>query len=153
MNKHTIADSEPGRGGIILLAGLALTRVSNISPALALMWLLVASSANVMASQLPDPLQAGWQGEPVCERLHEDDRQRVLRCTFPPGVGHERHFHSPNFGYAIAGGRMRITDEKGVREVELPTNSSFNSAGVAWHKVLNIGETTVVYLIVEQKEE
>jgi len=151
MNRHTIAENETSRAEIMCLAGRALSRVSNIFPALAFAWLLAASSANVMASQLPDPLQAGWQGEPVCERLHEDDQQRVLRCTFPPGVGHERHFHSPNFGYAIAGGRMRITDEKGVREVDLPTNSSFNSAGVAWHEVINIGETTVVYLIFESK--
>ena len=30
------------------------------------------------ASELPGPLQAGWQGQPVCERLHEDDQQRIL---------------------------------------------------------------------------
>lgn len=101
--------------------------------------------------RLPDPFEAGWQGEPVCERLHEDQRQRILRCTFAPDVGHERHFHRPHFGYALAGGRMRITDESGSREVELPTASSFSSSGVGWHEVLNIGETTVVYLIVEVK--
>jgi quercetin dioxygenase-like cupin family protein len=100
---------------------------------------------------LPDPLEAGWQGNPVCERLHEDETNRVLRCTFAPGVGHERHFHSPHFGYALAGGRMRITDEKGTREVDLPTGSSFNSDGVAWHEILNVGDTTVEYLIVEDK--
>jgi hypothetical protein len=66
-------------------------------------------------------------------------------------VGHERHFHTPHFGYALAGGRMRLTNENGVREVDLPTGSSFNSDGVAWHEVLNIGNTTVVFLIVEQK--
>ena len=100
---------------------------------------------------LPDPLEAGWQGEPVCERLHEGRGQRVLRCTFPPGSGHERHFHVPHFGYAIAGGKMRITDERGVRDVELATGSHFHSEGVAWHEVLNIGDTTVIYLIVEQE--
>ena len=100
---------------------------------------------------LPDPLEAGRQGAPVCERLDEDDRQRVLRCTFAPGVGHERHFHAPHFGYAIAGGRMRITDETGVREVDLATASSFTSEGVDWHEVLNVGNTTVVYLIAEPK--
>jgi hypothetical protein len=100
---------------------------------------------------LPDPLQAGWQGKPVCEHLFENDRQRALRCTFPPGVGHERHFHRPHFGYALSGGLMRLTDENGVREVKLPADSSYNSDGVAWHEVLNVGETTVVYLIVEAK--
>ena len=46
---------------------------------------------------------------------------------------------------------MRITDESGEREVNLKTGSSFNGDGVAWHEVLNTGETTVVYLIFEVK--
>lgn len=103
------------------------------------------------APPLPGPLLAGWQGKPVCERVHEDDKQRILRCKFEPGVGHERHFHTPHFGYALTGGRMRITDERGVREVELPTGSSYTSPGVDWHEVLNVGNTTVTYLIVESK--
>jgi len=102
-------------------------------------------------STLPDPLEAGWNGAPVCEMLHEDLDNRILRCSFPPATGHERHYHDRNFGYAIAGGRMRITDAKGTREVDLATGSSFASDGVAWHEVLNIGETTVVYLIIEPK--
>lgn len=100
---------------------------------------------------LPDPLQAGWQGEAVCELLHEDSSQRILLCTFAPGVGHERHFHIAHFGYAIMGGRMQITDESGIREVDVPTGSNFTSDGVAWHEVLNVGETTGIYLIVERK--
>ena len=116
---------------------------------------LLASTAVVSASasqtELPDPLQAGWQGMPVCEKLHEDTEHRILRCTFAPGTGHERHFHSRHFGYAIAGGRMRITDADGAREVDLATGSSFASDGVDWHEVLNVGDSTVVYLIVEPK--
>lgn len=100
----------------------------------------------------PDPLQAGWKGRPVCERLLEDDRQRVLRCTFAPGVGHERHWHRPHFGYALSGGRMRIVESGGAREALLATGSTFTSPGVAWHAVLNIGDTTVQYLIVETKD-
>jgi quercetin dioxygenase-like cupin family protein len=98
---------------------------------------------------LPDPLEAGWNDAPVCERLHEDSDQRILRCTFPPGVGHERHFHARHFGYALSGGRMRITDANGTREVDLATGSSFTSPGVAWHEAVNVGDTTVTYLIVE----
>jgi quercetin dioxygenase-like cupin family protein len=100
---------------------------------------------------LPDPLAAGWHGVAVCERLHEDTRQRILRCSFPPAVGHERHYHAPHFGYALAGGRMQITDAKGTRVVDLATGSSFTSPGVAWHEVLNVGDTTVTYLLVEPK--
>lgn len=103
------------------------------------------------ASLLPDPLAAGWRGARVCERLREDETLRVLRCSFPPGVGHERHFHAAHWGYALAGGRMRIVDGRGAREIELATGSSFASPGVDWHEVENIGATTVVYLIVEPK--
>ena len=109
------------------------------------------SSCAAQGPQLPDPLAAGWQGRPVCEKLHEDASQRVLRCTFPPGVGHERHYHAPHFGYALSGGRMRLTSADGTREVELDTGSSYVSEGVDWHEVLNVGGTTVVYLIVEPR--
>lgn len=102
---------------------------------------------------LPDPLQAGWKGKPVCERLQEEDQKRVLLCTFAPGVGHERHWHRPHFGYALSGGRMRIVESRGVREASLATGRTFTSPGVAWHEVLNIGGTTVQYLIVEAKEK
>jgi len=112
---------------------------------------LAVVGARATQPELPDALEARWKGVPVCEQLHEDSDQRVLRCTFAPSVGHERHFHTRHFGYAIAGGRMRITDSGGTREVELATGSSFASDGVAWHEVVNIGDSTVVYLIIESK--
>ena len=120
--------------------------------AIGLTLIAVGTVACTVTPPLPDPLAAGWEGKPVCERLHKDSGQRILRCTFPPGVGHERHFHAPHFGYAITGGRMRITDEGGVREVDLHTGSGFSSDGVPWHEVLNIGDTTVIYLIVEREK-
>jgi uncharacterized protein (TIGR02246 family) len=124
--------------------------MSPQKPQLALALLALAAAAE--SSALPDPLAAGWQGKPVCERLHEDLEHRVLRCTFPPGVGHERHYHRAHFGYAVVGGRVRINDASGTREVDLSTGSSYTSDGVAAHDVLNIGNSTVVYLIVEPKD-
>ena len=117
-----------------------------IVPAITSVAMFIALSAS---AELPDPLAAGWEGKPVCEKLHEDEANRILRCTFPPGVGHERHFHARHFGYAISGGRARITDSNGTREVDLESGSSFASDGVEWHEVLNVGETTIIYLIVE----
>lgn len=46
---------------------------------------------------------------------------------------------------------MRITEANGTREADLKTGSHFTSDGTAWHEVVNIGETTVTYLIVEPK--
>ncbi len=108
------------------------------------------ATASGLAS-LPDPLAAGWQGKPVCEKLHDDVKQRILRCTFAPGVGHERHYHAPHFGYALVGGKARITDAGGTREVSFATGSSSSKADASWHEIVNIGDTTIVYLIVEPK--
>jgi len=130
----------------------ALTTLALLlAPALALGAPARSAATDGPEVPLPDPLAAGWRGAPVCERLREDASLRVLRCTFPPGGGHERHFHAPHFGYALAGGRVRITDARGTREVELETGSSFASDGVAWHEIENVGETTVAYLIVEPR--
>ncbi len=101
--------------------------------------------------QLPDPLQAGWEGQATCENMFENETNRILRCTFPPGIGHERHFHLPHFGYALSGGKMRITDATGSRDIDLEAGTNYFSEGVVWHEGLNIGTTTVQYLIVELK--
>ena len=69
-----------------------------------LLFLLFMSVAH--ADTLPDPLQAGWQGRPVCEKIHGTAQIRILRSTFPPGIGYE---------------------------------------------ALNIGDTTVAYLMIEPK--
>lgn len=100
---------------------------------------------------LPDALAAGWEGVPVCELQHETATHRILRCTFPPGIGHVRHFHPAHYGYALTGGTMRLTSEVGTQTANIEAGSGFSSEGVAWHEVVNVGETTVTYLIVEQR--
>ena len=100
---------------------------------------------------LPDPLQAGWNNESVCQVIEENETVRVLKCTFPPGVGHERHYHNPHFGYTLGGSTFRMKDTTGVREVEVLTGTDFYSEGTQWHEVLNIGDSTGVFLIVEPK--
>ncbi|NRD20873.1 cupin domain-containing protein [Winogradskyella eckloniae] len=100
---------------------------------------------------LPDPLEAGWNGQAVCQVLEENAELRVLKCTFEPGVGHEKHYHNPHFGYTLVGGKFRITDNSGTREVNVPTGYTFSKDSISSHEVLNIGETTSVYLIMEYK--
>jgi hypothetical protein len=103
------------------------------------------------STTLPDPLEAGWKGEPVCKLLEENDSVRILQCTFPPGVGHEKHYHPPHFAYAIRGSRFRLEDASGVRELEFPSGSNYYSQGIDWHTALNIGKDTAVVLIIEPK--
>jgi quercetin dioxygenase-like cupin family protein len=120
--------------------------------ALALAAALLAAAAPAPApAPLPDPLMAGWHGRKVCELLSERPEQRVLRCTFPPGVGHERHYHAPHWGYIIAGSTMRITSASGTVVRELKAGDSWWSDGVDWHEGLNVGQTTGQYLIVEPR--
>ena len=52
-------------------------------------------------ADLPHAFDAGWQGEKTCELLYETDSVRVGQCSFPPGVGHEKHFHNPHYGYLV----------------------------------------------------
>lgn len=113
--------------------------------------LLLIDCSSPTSSSLPDPLEAGWEGKSVCEVLEENENVRALKCTFPPGVGHEKHYHDAHFGYTIKGSTFRITDASGTREVNVPTGSSFYNERVEWHEVLNIGDSTAVFLILEHK--
>ncbi|WP_411893542.1 cupin domain-containing protein [Winogradskyella sp. A2] len=103
------------------------------------------------SSKLPDPLEAGWKGKKVCEVIENNDELRVLKCTFPPNVGHEKHYHNAHIGYTLSGGKFRITDTTGTREIDVPTGYTFSNNEVTWHEVLNIGESTAEFLIMEYK--
>lgn len=101
---------------------------------------------------LPNAFEAGWKGEKVCETLFENEQMRSARCTFPPGVGHERHFHPPHWGYIVEGTTMRITTEAGTTDRVLKSGTNWWSAGIVWHEAINIGTTTGVYIIIEPKQ-
>lgn|SRR5690554_4811530 len=100
---------------------------------------------------LPDPHEAGWKGEQICEVIFENEQQRVLRCTFPPGTGHEKHYHEPHFGYTVKGSTFRMISDNGTREVDVPSGSHFHNSEIIEHEVLNIGDSTAVFLIFEVK--
>jgi quercetin dioxygenase-like cupin family protein len=107
-----------------------------------------------LASETPDlphAFDAGWEGQKTCELLFEDDTVRVARCIFPPGIGHEKHYHNPHFGYVLEGGELRIADSNGKREVTTRTGGNWSTTEVTTHEALNIGDTTTSYLIVEPK--
>lgn len=110
------------------------------------------TSAAQLEPDLPHAFDAGWRGEPVCEVLHDTETVRIGRCSFPPGVGHEKHFHRPHFGYVLTGGTMRIEDADGVETVETRAGATWTSDETSIHEVVNVGDTTTSYLIVEPKE-
>lgn len=111
--------------------------------------LLITSCKSI--KKLPDPLEAGWKETKVCTVLKENDKIRTLKCIFPPGIGHEKHFHAAHFGYTITGSKFRITDKTGTREINVPTGYDFYNKKIEWHNVLNIGDSTAIFLIVEHK--
>jgi quercetin dioxygenase-like cupin family protein len=110
-----------------------------------------ASDQTTEQSDLPTAFVAGWKGEKVCEPLFENEGMRAARCTFPPGIGHERHFHRPHFGYIVSGATMRMTDASGTHDRVLQTGATWWSDGIAWHEGVNISDTTGIYIIVEPK--
>jgi quercetin dioxygenase-like cupin family protein len=98
---------------------------------------------------LPHAFDAGWKGQKTCAVLFEDAGMRVARCEFPPGVGHEKHYHNPHFGYVLEGGTLRIVDGEGERVVTTEADGSWSTTAVTVHEATNIGDTTTSYLIVE----
>jgi len=101
---------------------------------------------------LPEAFDAGWKGEKTCELLYETDEVRVGRCTFPLGIGHEKHFHYPHFGYVLDGGVLSITDDQGqIQERQTITDTSWSTTEITVHSAINVGDTTTRYLIIEPK--
>ena len=90
-------------------------------------------------------------GYNYCQVLVDNENVRTLKCSFPPGVGHERYHHAPHFAYTLAGSRFRITDAGGVRKVDVPTGYHYYKPGIDWHKALNTGDSTAIFMIVEPK--
>jgi quercetin dioxygenase-like cupin family protein len=121
---------------------------SVLTAILTLSAVLVSSSARAAE---PDALAVEWQGQKPCERLHEDDQIRILRCTFAPGAMHVRHSHPAAFTYVLSGGKNQIVDAAGVRVVERETGANSVGSAVPWHETTNVGDTTLMFLVVEMK--
>ncbi len=119
----------------------------------ALLLVAACASASAQVTPLPMALCAGWEGERTCELLNEDAQVRILRCTFPPGVGHQLHYHPPHFGYVLSGDSvMRISTPDGaVVDRPVRAGSTFSNNSEVVHEPVNVGDETTTYLIVEKK--
>jgi quercetin dioxygenase-like cupin family protein len=119
---------------------------------LALVASLMSLAPVTLAGETPDlphAFDAGWQGEDTCELIFENEDMRVARCVFPPGIGHEKHYHEPHFGYVLEGGTLRTVDSSGERVVSPQTGGSWSTSERTVHEAVNIGDATTSYLIVE----
>jgi beta-alanine degradation protein BauB len=123
----------------------------SILPFLALVSCSAVEGVNAPATALPSAFEAGWKGQEVCEPLYENAKVRAARCTFPPGGGHERHYHPPHWGYILQGSTMRISSASGTTDRILKSGTNWWSDGITWHEPVNIGTETAVYIIVEPK--
>lgn len=102
---------------------------------------------------LPHAFDAGWEGQETCELMYESESVRVARCIFPPGVGHEKHFHNPHFGYVLEGGTLSIRDAGGERTVTTQSNGTWSTTERTVHEAVNIGNSTTSYVIVEPRKK
>ena len=75
--------------------------------------------------------------------LEDNDEVRMLKCTLPPGVGHEKHRHRPHFGYTLSGSKFRMEDKNGVKEMDVPTGYSFYKDSITVHEAVNTGDSTL----------
>jgi quercetin dioxygenase-like cupin family protein len=127
--------------------------MAHVPLGLAASMLLLLAPLTTFGQPVPDSMSVEWQGQKPCEKLYEDAQILVGRCTFPPGSKHVKHFHPGLLSYVLSGGKARIEDAKGTRQVEPRTGGYTNSPPVAWHELTNIGDTTISYLLIERKYE
>ena len=100
---------------------------------------------------LPHAFDAGWKGQQTCEVLYEDLAIKVGRCAFPPGVGHEKHYHNPHWGYVLQGSTLKIIDAEGEREVTTRNGGTWSTTERTVHEAVNIDDHETSYIIVEPK--
>lgn len=105
------------------------------------------------AETLPHGFEAGWKGQQTCKVLYETATVRVGHCSFAPGIGHEKHYHNPHFGFVLEGSTMLIKDQSGEHEVFTETGSAWSTSNLTVHEAINSGSTTASYLIVEPRPE
>ena len=88
----------------------------------------------------------------IYDVLLENEDVKILKVSFPPGVGDNMHDHYPFSFYVIDGGKLQVTLPDGkVNEMEAGDGfSGHNEKGVR-HKVKNVGEEAVNIILVEHK--
>lgn len=126
---------------------------TGVQIALAVCAVTISVTAFAAPPDLPKAFDAGWKGEKVCELLYQTESVRVGRCVFPPGVGHEKHYHNPHYGYVLEGGTMELTSDGGeIRIMDTVAGNGWTSEEITVHSIMNIGDSTSSYMIVEPRQ-
>lgn len=102
-------------------------------------------------SDLPDPVEAKWKGQDVFRVIEANEELRTLKCSFPPGGGHDKHFRTKHYDDSITGSTFKITDAEVTRDVEVTSGSDFFNSSLNWHEVENVGDSTAVLILIEIK--
>lgn len=112
--------------------------------------LLIAPLA-VMADDVPGALSVESQGQNRCEKLFEDAQILISRCSFAPGAVRVCYSH-PYISYVLSGGKALLLDERGTRQIEVPTGSYLElPPPVPRFEMINTGDTTLQFLNIEKK--
>lgn len=84
------------------------------------------------------------------EMLLENDKVLVLKMTLKPGESDKWHKHNAETVYFQSGGKATITTVEGAKTLDIP--DGFTMWHDTWeHQVSNVGENTIVAIIVEAK--
>jgi hypothetical protein len=124
--------------------------MTNI-PTISAIAVIVFAPFIARGQEAPDALSVEWQGKKVCEKLHEDEQIRILRCSFPPGVKNVRDRHPATFVYTLGGGKAEFTDASGTRRLDMANDAYLFNQPIPWHDITNAGDTTLRYVLVELK--
>jgi len=82
--------------------------------------------------------------------LLENDKVLVLKMTLKPGESDHWHKHNAETVYFQSGGKATITTVKGAKTLDIA--DGFTMWHDTWeHQVSNVGESTIVAIIVEAK--
>ncbi|MBE1299895.1 MAG: hypothetical protein GJ680_08335 [Alteromonadaceae bacterium] len=118
-----------------------------------LFWTLFALSALIISTQpisAKEVHSAHITSPEQYDVLLENDKVLVLKMTLKPGESDNWHQHNAETVYFQSGGRATITTDEGANTLDIP--NGFTMWHDAWkHQVSNVGETTIVAIIVESK--
>jgi quercetin dioxygenase-like cupin family protein len=87
----------------------------------------------------------------IYKTLFENERVRLLEVRMKPGDESAEHSHPDYLLYALAGGKVKLTDASGQSaEVDIQTGDTmWREAEV--HSALNVGTSEIAALFVELK--